>query len=157
MASTVPLSRPLTITSIVLQVAVAGLFLMMSMGKLTGADDAKFIFEQVGMEPMGRYATGVAELVAAVMLFVPKTRIYGAILALMVIVGAIGSHLTKLGISVTLPSSITPEAPEGVADSSMFGMAVFVFVASAAVLVIRRTELPVIGAALTARGESKTV
>ncbi len=156
MSTPTSLPKPLAITSIVLQVAVAGLFLMMSMGKLTGADNAKFIFEQVGMEPMGRYATGVAELAAAVLLLVPRTTIYGAILSLLVIVGAIGSHLTKLGISVTLPSSITPEAPAGQADTSMFMMAVFVVLAAASVLVIRRAQLPVIGTALAARGASKT-
>ncbi len=154
MSTVVPLSKPLTITSIVLQVAVAGLFLMMSMGKLSGAEDAKFIFEQVGLGDAGMYATGVAELVAAVMLLVPKTRVYGTILAVMVVLGAIGSHLTKLGINVTLPSSITPEAPEGVADPSMFFMAVGVLLASAAVLVIRKAELPVIGAKLAGKAAS---
>lgn len=151
MSTAAPLSKPLTTTSIVLQVLVAGLFLMMSLGKLSGAEDAKFIFEQVGMEPMGRYATGGAELVAAVMLFVPKTRVYGAILSVLVVAGAIGSHLTKLGINVTLPSSITDAAPEGVADPSMFFMAVGVLLASVAVLVIRRAELPVIGAKLAGK------
>ncbi len=157
MSTAAPLSKPLAITSIVLQVAVAGLFLMMAVSKLSAQEDAKWIFTQVGLGDAGMYATGVAELVAAVMLLVPKTRIYGAILAVLVVAGAIGSHLTKLGISVTLPSSITPEAPEGMADPSMFGIAVFVFVASAAVLVIRRAELPIIGATPTARGESKRV
>lgn len=154
MPSDPALPKPLAITSIVLQVAVAGLFVMMSLGKLTGNADAKFIFETVGIEPVGRYATGVAELLAAVLLLVPRATAYGAMLSLLVVLGAIGSHLTTLGVSVTLPSSITPEHPAGQTDPTMFVMAVAVLLASAAVLVIRRAQLPGIGPRLAGKAAS---
>ena len=55
---------------------------------------------QVGLEPWGRYASGVAELFAAILLLFPRTTATGALLAAGVMIGAIGSHLTKLGIVV---------------------------------------------------------
>ena len=40
------------------------------------------------------------ELVAAILLLVPATTTVGAVLALAVMAGAIGSHLTVLGIEI---------------------------------------------------------
>lgn len=49
----------------------------------------------------GGYAVGVAELIACALLLMPRTRIYGALLGLGVISGAIFFHLfTPLGISI---------------------------------------------------------
>ncbi len=131
------LPKPLAITSWVLQIAVAGVFVMMSINKLTGNADARWIFQQVGLGDAGMYATGVAELLSAILLLVPKTTIYGAILSILVVLGAIGSHLTKLGISVPLPSL------KGDKDPSMFIMAVGVLVVSCVILFLRRSELPI--------------
>ena len=130
--------KPLLIVSIVLRLAVAGIFLMMAFTKLTGQPDARWIFEQVGLGDAGMYATGAAELVAAVLLLVPKTTVYGALLAMLVVLGAIGSHLTKLGISPVLPSTKTPEMPQGQGDPSMFGMAVAVLVFSVVIVLLNR-------------------
>ena len=52
------------------------------------------------MEPWGRIGVGIAELIAAVMLVIPRTAWLGAVLALGLMVGAIGMHLTLLGIEV---------------------------------------------------------
>ena len=67
--------------------------------KFTGAEESIYIFTQGGMEPFGRYLSGVVELVAGVLLF---TRFYaiGAALGLGTISGAIFFHLTTLGIEV---------------------------------------------------------
>ena len=59
-----------------------------------------YIFTTLGLEPAGRIGSGVAELVAVVLLLIARTAVLGALLALGVITGAIGSHLTKLGIVV---------------------------------------------------------
>jgi len=69
--------------------------------KFTGAKESVYIFSTLGLEPWGRIGSGVAELIAAVLMLVPATVAYGAVLSLGVISGAIVSHLTKLGI--TLP------------------------------------------------------
>ena len=52
------------------------------------------------MEPLGRFASGVVELVAAVLLLIPALHVYGALLASAVMVGALGSHFAFLGIEV---------------------------------------------------------
>jgi uncharacterized membrane protein YphA (DoxX/SURF4 family) len=52
------------------------------------------------MEPWGRIAIGVFELIAAILLLVNATAWLGALLALGLMAGALLMHLTKLGISV---------------------------------------------------------
>lgn len=49
---------------------------------------------------MGRYGSGVAELIAAVLLLTPRVAWAGALLALGVMAGAILAHLTVLGVVV---------------------------------------------------------
>jgi uncharacterized membrane protein YphA (DoxX/SURF4 family) len=68
--------------------------------KFSGAEESIYIFTTVGMEPWGRIAIGILELVAAVLLLFNKTALFGGVLALGLMLGAIGMHLTKLGISV---------------------------------------------------------
>jgi len=68
--------------------------------KFSGAAESVYIFTTVGMEPWGRIGIGILELVAAVLLLLNKTAWFGGVLALGLMLGAIGMHLTKLGISV---------------------------------------------------------
>ena len=68
--------------------------------KFSEAAESVYIFTTVGMEPWGRIGIGILELVAAVLLLLNKTAWFGGVLALGLMLGAIGMHLTKLGISV---------------------------------------------------------
>jgi hypothetical protein len=103
--------------------------------KFSGAKESVYIFSTLGLEPWGRIGSGVAELIASALLLTPRTVVFGAVLALGVISGAIVSHLTKLGI--TLPA---------VDDhGELFALAVVVFICSAAVLILHRRELPLVG------------
>ncbi len=68
--------------------------------KFGGAEESIYIFTQVGMEPWGRYLTGILELIASVLLIVPRTSWIGAGIGLGLMLGAIGMHLTLLGIEV---------------------------------------------------------
>ena len=68
--------------------------------KFTAAPESVYIFSQLGLEPYGRIGVGVLELLAAALILVPKTSIYGAGLSLGLMGGAIFSHLTKLGIVI---------------------------------------------------------
>jgi hypothetical protein len=131
-------SHALTITSWVLQVAVAGILLQTLFFKFTAAPESVYIFTTLGAEPWGRIGSGVAELVASVLLLVPATSVLGAGLALAVIAGAIVSHLTILGIEV--------QGDGG----ELFFLALVVFVASAGIVLIRRGELPLVGTWLRA-------
>lgn len=101
--------------------------------KFTGAPESIYIFETVGLEPFGRYASGIAELIASILLLIPATTWLGAIIGLGVISGAIVSHLTVLGIEVM---------DDG---GTLFTLAFVVFVCCSALLFIHRKEIPIIG------------
>ena len=45
--------------------------------KFTAAAESVYIFSKLGMEPYGRIATGIFELVAAVLILMPRTTIRG--------------------------------------------------------------------------------
>ena len=68
--------------------------------KFTGSKESIEIFTTVGMEPWGRYGVGVMELVASVLLLIPSISWMGALIAIGLMLGAIGMHLTLLGIEV---------------------------------------------------------
>lgn len=68
--------------------------------KFTGAEESVWIFQQLGAEPWGRLGSGVLELIAVILLILPRTAWLGALLGLGVISGAILSHLFLLGIEV---------------------------------------------------------
>jgi uncharacterized membrane protein YphA (DoxX/SURF4 family) len=68
--------------------------------KFTAAPESVYIFSQVGMEPEGRIATAIAELAASVLILIPKTSLVGASIALFIMIGAIATHISILGIEV---------------------------------------------------------
>jgi uncharacterized membrane protein YphA (DoxX/SURF4 family) len=68
--------------------------------KFTASPESVYIFSKVGMEPWGRILVGVLELAAGVLLIIPVTAWLGAALAFGLMAGAIGMHLTLLGIEV---------------------------------------------------------
>lgn len=68
--------------------------------KFTAAPESVYIFDKVGLGAPGRIGSGVAELIASLLILFPKTSVYGAVLAVGVMAGAIASHLTILGIEV---------------------------------------------------------
>ena len=68
--------------------------------KFTGAPESVYIFSQLGMEPFGRVGLGIVELIAALLLIMRRTSFVGASIGLGIMIGAIASHLTVLGIVV---------------------------------------------------------
>jgi hypothetical protein len=120
-------------TSWALQLVVAVILLQTLFFKFTGAAESVYIFSTLGAEPWGRIGSGIVELIAAILLLVPATVTVGATLTLIVIVGAILSHLTILGIEVQGDGGL------------LFLLALTVFVGSAVILVLRRHEIPAIG------------
>jgi putative oxidoreductase len=83
-----------------LKIIVAIILLQTLYFKFTGAPESVYIFTTLGIEPWGRIGSGVVELIASILLFMPRFTWVGAGLALGTMLGAIGSHLTKLGIEV---------------------------------------------------------
>ena len=68
--------------------------------KFTAAPESVYIFTTVGMEPWGRIGVGMLEAVASLLLLFTPTAWLGAGLALGLMAGAIGMHITLLGIEV---------------------------------------------------------
>jgi hypothetical protein len=123
------LGRRLTILSWVLQILCAATLLQTLFFKFTAAEESVYIFKTLGMEPWGRLGSGVAELLACVLLLVPRTVPVGALLSLGVIGGALVSHLTRLGIVVKDDGGL------------LFALALMVFAGCLTILMIRRRQL----------------
>lgn len=68
--------------------------------KFTAAPESVYIFTQLGIEPFGRIGAGVAELIASILLIIPRSRFFGALMGVGIMTGAVIGHLTKLGIDV---------------------------------------------------------
>lgn len=143
-----PLSRAALGAAWVAQVAVAVILLQTLFFKFTYAPETAYIFEGRGGRPAATLV-GALELVAAVLLFVPRRATIGAGLAFGLIGGAIFTHLTALGIEVKNPA--TGEGDGGL----LFGLAVAVAVGSLVVLAVRRREMPVVGPRLFATSPAR--
>ena len=126
------------ILSWLLRLAAAFILLQTLYFKFTGAEESVYIFSTLGVEPWGRYASGIVELITAVMLLVPATAALGGVLAIGVAAGALMSHLTVLGIEVKGDGGL------------LFGLALTVLVCGLAVAAIERRTIPIIGALLRA-------
>ena len=68
--------------------------------KFSGAAESVYIFSTLGIEPYGRIGSGVVELIASILILIPRTSLLGAILGTGTMLGALVSHLAFLGIEV---------------------------------------------------------
>ena len=126
----------MNILSWICRIAVAIILAQTLFFKFTGAEEPKYIFTTLmgaQNEAIGRIGSGVVELIAVILLLIPSTAWLGALLALGVSLGAILSHLTKLGIVVKDDGGL------------LFGLACAVLVGSLIVLYIHRQQIPIIG------------
>lgn len=131
---------------------IAFVFIQSLFFKFSGSEETEIIFNTLGdwmagisllapvAEPFrsyGGWAVGGAELLASILLFIPKTRVWGALLALGIMSGAIFFHLfTPLGVDRTI------DAMGNTDGGVLFFMACGVWVASAITLYMNRTSLP---------------
>ena len=100
--------------------------------KLAGAPESIYIFERMGIEPWGRYATGIFELGTIVLLLTPRRAALGALMAIGLMLGALGSHITTLGIEVQGDGGL------------LFGLAVTTLAAASTVAYLRRRQIPIL-------------
>ena len=96
--------------------------------KFTAQPESVQLFTRIGMEPYGRIGTGVLELIAAILILIPRYTGYGAILGLIMMTGALYFHLTKIGIFFG-------------GDALLFIYAVITFVCCALLIFIYKTRL----------------
>jgi putative oxidoreductase len=87
----------------VLQVLLAAAFLMAGASKLAGAEMMVKQFEVLGLGQWFRYLTGALEVVAAVLLLVPRWSGLGALLLIPTMLGAAIAHLVVFKNSPAAP------------------------------------------------------
>ena len=134
------LTRGQALASWLIQLGIAAILLQTLFFKFTGAEESVYIFSTVGrflhvsgVEPWGRIGSGVLELIASLLLLVPGTAAIGAVLSMGVMGGAIASHLVILGIDIKGDGGL------------LFGLALIAFAGSTIVLMLRRSQIPVLG------------
>ncbi|MEJ2155430.1 MAG: DoxX family protein [Desulfobacteraceae bacterium] len=121
-----------------------GVFIPSLFFKFTGAAESRHIFVTVGeflgigiFEPYGRFLIGTAELIASVLLLIPRFQIYGAVITIGVLSGAIFFHLfTPLGVVVRWTENGMAQQ-----DATLFMLAVASVIAALAIIWFRRQEL----------------
>lgn len=117
---------------LVIRIIVAMILIQTLRFKFTAHPDSVYIFKTVGIEPYGRITIGVLELIAGILLLIPKTVWAGSLLTLGVISGAIIMHLTQIGIEVNNDKGI------------LFITAVVTFILSAIIFYQHRKDVPII-------------
>ena len=117
------------IVSKLLRVVIAIIYVQTLYFKFSGHPDSVYIFSKLGLEPFGRIGIGIFELITAILLILPATYIYGIVLSLGVISGAIASHLGPLGIEVLGDGG------------KVFYLALIVWVASFILALLHREEI----------------
>ena len=98
--------------------------------KFSAHPDSVYIFETIGLEPFGRIGVGVIELIAGILILIPRMVWLGATLTLGVIGGAIIMHVARLGIEIKNDGGL------------LFITALVTFILSAIILFIYKKDIP---------------
>ena len=88
----------------IVQVALAGMFLLAGGSKLLGAPAMVGLFDAIGIGQWFRYLTGLIEVGSALALLVPSIAVFGALALVATMVGAIATHLFIVGGSPAMPA-----------------------------------------------------
>ena len=100
--------------------------------KFSASDESVYIFSALHAEPWGRIGSGMLELIASILILVPRTTAWGALLGLGLMGGAILSHLFVLGLVVKDDGGL------------LFIYALLVFISCLYLVWIYRKSLPVL-------------
>ena len=114
-------SKPIVIGHWAARILTAGILVMGALPKFTGG--AQALAEKLPGGGTTAMAIGVAEIVAVVLIFIPKTTLVGSALAAVIMLGALGSHL------------VGPVGMEG-DMGTLFAMAAVAFLAATAATVL---------------------
>jgi len=118
-----------------LKLVAAVIMLQTLFFKFSAAQQSIDLFTEIAGENQAymRIGTGVIELIASILLFIPKRTWLGAVLALGTMTGAIISHITILGIVHNND------------NGALFIGAVVTFLASLILLLLHRKDIPFLG------------
>lgn len=123
------MNKRITILYWITRIVAAVILLQTLYFKFSASEESVYIFTAVGMEPWGRIAIGILELIAAALLLVNSTVWIGSVLSAGLMAGAILMHLTMLGIEVKDDGGY------------LFGLAVVVLLCNMFALYINREKI----------------
>jgi uncharacterized membrane protein YphA (DoxX/SURF4 family) len=106
-ASTTPLTQPGKVANIalwVVQILLALAFLGAASGKLLGKPDMVALYDVIGIGQWFRLVTGLLEVTGAILIVIPRTKFFGAMLLVLIMVGAVLTHLFILHTAPTAPA-----------------------------------------------------
>jgi len=137
MAASGSTSRGTTVAPWIGQLAVAGILGMGAFAKFFAytPEGSMALAEALGVGRGIITLIGLVEITAVALILLPRTHAVGALLASLTMLGALFSHLTKIGFS-------------GNAAAEMWPLSLVALAAAAFVLIVRRRELPVVGGSL---------
>jgi len=87
----------------VTQIALAAMFLMAGGSKLVGVPAMVTLFGALGLGQWFRYVTGVIEVTSGILLLVPSAAIFGALLLIPTMLGALVVNLFVVPASPVAP------------------------------------------------------
>lgn len=118
------------IITIIIKLIAVVILLQTLYFKFTGAEESIYIFSKLNAEPYGRIGSGIIELIASVLILIPRTTLIGALMGLGTMAGAIISHLFVLGIEVQNDGG------------ELFALAIITFVCCAVLVVVNKNKIP---------------
>lgn len=118
------------ITTWILRIVVATILLQTLYFKFSGAEESIYIFKTIGIEPYGRFGSGIVELIAAILILIPRTTLLGAAISCGTMFGAILSHVLILGIEVKNDGG------------ELFILALITFLCSAILVFLNKSKIP---------------
>ena len=122
--------KPKTVFSYIIRIIISIILIQVLFLKFTGAPESIYLFEMIGLEPIGRYSSALVELLAGILMLIPTTKTWGALLTVGTMIGALFFHLTTLGIVVNGDGGL------------LFGMAIVTFILAITILLLHKEELP---------------
>ncbi len=114
----------------ILRIIAAVIMLQTLYFKFTGHPESVKLFTILGMEPWGRIGTGLMELIASILLLIPRTTLWGALLGLGLMSGAIFFHVTNSNVGINFNG-----------DALLFIYAVIVFCSCLVLVVLFKQQL----------------
>lgn len=97
--------------------------------KLSGDPQCIFVFETMGIEPHGRFITGLIELVVGIFLLIPNTKLLGILGSFGAASCCLSAHFTVLGIEINNDGG------------QLFSMTASVFVLSLFLSILHKDEI----------------
>ena len=119
----------------VLKLVAAFIMLQTLYFKFSGAQESIDLFTKLARENEAymRIGTGILELIASILLFIPSKTWLGAFLTVGLMSGAVFSHLSKIGIEHNNDGG------------TLFTLAIITLISGGILLFINKKSIPIIG------------